>query len=82
MKRGLTGGPGGEVWDRNITTVPSDSAVTEAGPQRKDDSVIPGAPAGPLDPSVSQFAFFSSSICFLHLCAICVSGRKGLTSCR
>ena len=76
-------GPGGEVWDRNVTTVQSDSAVTEAGPQRKDDSVIPGAPAGPLDPCVSQFAFFLLQLAFcISLCAIRVSGEKGLTSCR
>ena len=74
MKRGLTVGTGGEACDRNLTTVHSDSAVTEAGPQREDDTVIPGAPAGPLDSSVSQFAFFSSSICFLHLsvCNLCL----------
>lgn len=80
---GLTVGPGGEVWDRNVTTLQSDSAVTEAGPQREDDSVIPGTPAGPLDPSVSQFAFFLLQLAFcISLCAIRVSGEKGLTSCR
>lgn len=83
MKRGLAAGTGGEAWDRNLTTVHSDSAVTEAGPQREDDTVIPGAPAGPLDSPVSQFAYFLLQFAFcISLCAICVSGGKGLTSCR
>lgn len=72
-------GPGGEVWDRNVTTVQSDSAVTEAGPQRKDDSVIPGAPAGPLDPSVSQCAFFLLQFAFcICVQSVSLEGRGSL----
>ena len=67
MKTGLTLGRGGEVWDRKVTTLQSDSSVTEAGPQREDDSLIPGAPAGPLDPICVSVCVFSSSTCFLHL---------------
>lgn len=69
--------------DRNLTTVHSGSAVTEAGPQKEEDGVISGAPDEPSDTSVSEFVFFLLQFAFhISLCAACFSRGKGLIPCR
>lgn len=80
MKRGLAVGTGGEAWDRNLTIVHSDSAVTEAGPQREDDIVIPEPLLGLQTPLCLSLPFFFFNLLFASLCVQSVSleGRGSL----